>query len=109
MMKKKPVVINRGVPVAEYSMPQFVQADLDPLWLRVLSHRHTRELNGMRQPVLWSAKPQALFESFLPDAVQRLVGAEEQPAVADGGAAVEIGVVPFQFVQSKLLKLLAGG
>ena len=23
-----------GVPVAEYSMPQFVQAGLDPLWLR---------------------------------------------------------------------------
>jgi len=32
----------RGVPVAEYSMPQFVQADLYPLWLRVLSHRHPR-------------------------------------------------------------------
>ncbi len=28
------------VPVAEYSMPQFVLSDLDPLWLRVLCHRH---------------------------------------------------------------------
>ena len=36
---------NRRVPVAEYSMPQFVQADLDPLWLRVLSHRHPRSLH----------------------------------------------------------------
>ena len=27
-------------------MPQFLQAGLDPLWLRVLSHRHPREHRG---------------------------------------------------------------
>ena len=37
------------VPVAEFSMPQFLQAGLDPLWLRVLSHRHPRELEFPRE------------------------------------------------------------
>jgi hypothetical protein len=34
--------------VAEYSMPQFVQTGLAPLWLRVLSHRYPRvtEIHG---------------------------------------------------------------
>jgi hypothetical protein len=34
--------VTRKVPVAEYSMPQFLQTDLARLWLRVLSHRHPR-------------------------------------------------------------------
>ena len=33
---------SRKVPVAESSMPQFLQAGLVPLWLRGFSHRHPR-------------------------------------------------------------------
>ena len=41
-------VKNARVPVVEYSMPQFVQADLDLLWLRVLSHRHPASYRNQR-------------------------------------------------------------
>jgi hypothetical protein len=33
------------VSVAKFSMPQFLQAGLDALWLRVLSNRHPRGLH----------------------------------------------------------------
>ena len=43
------------VPVAEYSMPQFVKADLDPLWLRVL-RKWERIISRIQMPG-FSKKP----------------------------------------------------